>query len=108
MTPSLRASIRHLAKITWANKCRIKNPATAPSVDDTERMERGQPTDWVDDALMGRPAMLTFDEGAEVCRVSRRTFRRWVDAGRIESKQINTRLRLVPRQNLAKFLRGLP
>jgi excisionase family DNA binding protein len=63
---------------------------------------------WIADATKDCPPLLTADEASDLLRISFRTLRRYVDAGRLASVRGNggaARL-LIPRASVADFLAG--
>lgn len=45
------------------------------------------PQDWIDDVVADLPALATIPETAKTLRVSQRTIRRYMSAGRLRSVQ---------------------
>ena len=66
--------------------------------------------DWVDEALVGLPPIVTVKEAIGVLRTSRRNFYRLLAAGKIEARRpadAGSSPHLIARSELARYLRGL-
>ncbi len=66
--------------------------------------------DWVDEALAALPTIVTVKETLATLRLSRRTFYRLVAKGAIKTarpRETGTSPHLVPRPELARYLRSL-
>lgn len=66
--------------------------------------------DWVDETLADYPKLLTSDEVIAILRTTQRNFYRHVASGRIRtvrSATAGSSRHLVPKSELARFLRSL-
>lgn len=76
----------------------------------TASVNSGDVPEWIAEVLDGLPPLLTLGELAKTLRVSQRTVRRLIDAGRlfrVRSRETGPSRVLIPRSSLREYLRSL-